>query len=162
MAGDTVIAVLAQGTKVRVAKVSGRWIAVDAVVKGARTIGWVNVAELQVKPINVGDKLTTIRCVKLQPIPESWTTEPGAGSTWGVFRDSGMGGGVIEHGTELTAMVVSGERIGVKVTGIEPFLDDKTVGRTTEGKVTHKPFPKRSSGQGINRLAPSAGPPTHQ
>jgi hypothetical protein len=56
MAGDTVIAALKKGSEVKVAKVSGNWIAVDAVVKGTHMIGWINVADLQVKPINVGDR----------------------------------------------------------------------------------------------------------
>ena len=47
MAGDTVIAVLTRGTQVRVAKVSGRWVAVSAVVKGASTIGWVGITDVR-------------------------------------------------------------------------------------------------------------------
>jgi ankyrin repeat protein len=50
MAGDTVIAVLTKGTEVKVVKVSGRWIAVAAVVKGASTVGWVSINDL--KPLS--------------------------------------------------------------------------------------------------------------
>ena len=60
MAGDTVTAVLKKGTEVRVAKVSGRWIAVDTVVNGARTIGWVGISDLKRVPAQAAPKAGTV------------------------------------------------------------------------------------------------------
>ena len=47
LAGDRVIAVLKAGTQVKVAKVTGKWIAVVVTDGGTKAVGWVNASDVK-------------------------------------------------------------------------------------------------------------------